>query len=207
MTSIVPPGRVGPMRAARDGRRAFDILLVEDNPADTRLALEALKESGLELKARAMRDGAEALSLLRREDPYADAPLPDLIFLDLNLPGLGGRELLGEIKSHAVLKRIPLAVLTSSRSRDDVLQCYELGANCYITKPPGWDEFARAISKAVSFWLGHSARPGGTSRPARSDPIRVLLVEDNPADVRLVQEMLREQDPDGFAASEARALR
>ena len=194
------------MKSRGDGRRAFDILLVEDSPAETRLALEALEEPRLGLKAHAVRDGAEALSFLRREDEYANAPRPDLILVDLKLPKLGGRELLTEIKRHTDLKRIPLAVLSPSRAEEDVLKCFDLGANCYIARPSGWEEFTRVISRTVSFWRGHSTEPEEKSRSAGADPIRVLMVEDNPADVRLVKEMLREQGPDDFVVTEARTL-
>ncbi|OLC55154.1 MAG: hypothetical protein AUH92_02750 [Acidobacteria bacterium 13_1_40CM_4_69_4] len=207
MSSMALPLRIRWMKTPGDGSRAFDILLVEDSRAETRLALEAHKEPRLDLRAHAVRDGAKALSFLRREHEYANAPRPDLILLDLNHPGLDGRELLTEIKGHSDLRRIPLAVLTTSRSREDVLQCHDLGANCYIAKPSGWEEFTRVISKTVSFWLGHSALPGDKSRSARGDPIRVLIIDDNPADVRLVKEMLREQGPDEFVVSEAGTLR
>ena len=153
-----------------------------------------------------MRGGVEALSFLRREGEYADARRPDVILLDLDIPGADGRELLGEIKRHSELERIPLTILAHSRSREEILQRHDLGVNCGIARPTGWNELTRVISTTVTSWLARSSPPGGGTRPAGGDPVRVLVIDDNPADVGLVRALLREQDPDGFVVSAAGTL-
>ncbi len=137
-----------------DRTRTFEILLVEDNPGDVRLTEETLKESALSHRLSTARDGVEAISFLRQQGAHCDAPRPDLILLDLNLPRKDGREVLAEIKSDRRLKLIPVVVLTTSDAEQDVLRSYDLHANCYITKPVDLDEFISVVKAVETFWLG-----------------------------------------------------
>jgi len=132
---------------------AVEILLVEDNPGDVRLTIEALKEAKVHNRLSVVSDGVEALAFLRNEGPYADAPRPDLILLDLNLPRKDGREVLAEVKSDPDLKLIPVVVLTTSRAEKDLFQAYESHANCYITKPVDFQQFLTVIKSIEDFWL------------------------------------------------------
>ena len=133
--------------------RHINILLVEDNPGDARLTIEALRDAKVRNELNVARDGVEAMAMLRREDGYADAPRPDLILLDLNLPRKDGRQVLAEIKSDESLRRIPVAVLTTSQAEQDILASYDLHANCYITKPVDLNEFVRVVQGIENFWL------------------------------------------------------
>ncbi len=133
--------------------RPVEILLVEDNPGDVRLTMEALKEDKLHNRLHVVGDGLEALAWLRREGPYADSPRPDIILLDLNLPKKDGREVLSEIKSDEELKRIPVVILTTSRAEEDVLRAYNFNANCYITKPVDLEQFIKVVKSIHDFWL------------------------------------------------------
>jgi two-component system, chemotaxis family, response regulator Rcp1 len=133
--------------------RYIDILLVEDNPADIRLTQEAFKETRIPNKLHIVRDGAEALAFLQQQNRFASAPRPDLILLDLNLPKKDGREVLAIIKQSPELKRIPVVVLTTSKTEEDINQTYEHHANCYITKPADLDEFLNVIKTIETFWL------------------------------------------------------
>jgi two-component system, chemotaxis family, response regulator Rcp1 len=136
-----------------DGSRPIDILLVEDNPGDVRLTIEALKDGKVRNRLNVAADGVEALAFLRREGKYADAPRPDVILLDLNLPKKDGREVLAEIKEDEELRRIPVVVLTTSSSEQDILRTYNLHANCYITKPVDLDQFIQVVRGIEDFWL------------------------------------------------------
>ena len=118
-----------------------------------RLTREALKEGRVANRLSVVSDGVEALSFLRREGPFVDAPRPDLILLDLNLPRMDGREVLGAVKSDPALKRIPIVVLTTSKAEEDVLRSYSLHANCYITKPVDLDQFIGVVRSIDEFWL------------------------------------------------------
>lgn len=129
------------------------ILLVEDNPGDVRLTREALKEAKVNNQLFVVEDGVEAMAFLRSEGEYADAPRPDLILLDLNLPKKDGREVLEEIKQDLELKRIPVVVLTTSRAEEDILKSYNLHANCYVTKPVDLDQFINIVKSIEDFWL------------------------------------------------------
>ena len=140
-------------------RRAL-ILLVEDNLGDARLVREALNEAGASAALKHMPDGLEALAFLRREGAHAGAPRPDLILLDLNLPRKSGREVLAEIKSDATLRRIPVVVLTSSQSDDDILSVYNLHANCYVAKPADLEHFLTVIRSIEHFWFTTARLPG-----------------------------------------------
>ncbi|HLI27394.1 MAG TPA: response regulator [Chloroflexota bacterium] len=140
--------------------RPVEILLVEDNPGDVRLTVEALREARVANRLSVAADGQEALAFLRREGRYADAPRPDLILLDLNLPRKDGREVLAEIKADPVLRRIPVVVLTTSSAEQDILRSYDLHANCYITKPVDLEAFLTVVRAVEYFWLRIVALPG-----------------------------------------------
>jgi chemotaxis family two-component system response regulator Rcp1 len=130
------------------------ILLVEDNPADVRLASEVLEEAGLAGCLMVARDGDQALRMVRREGEYANGRLPDLILLDLNLPRMSGREVLTQIKQTPGLRRIPILVLSTSRAESDIAACYDAHANAFLTKPVDLDEFARLATQIRDFWFG-----------------------------------------------------
>jgi chemotaxis family two-component system response regulator Rcp1 len=131
----------------------IEILLVEDNPGDVRLTIEALNDAKLSNNLRIVRDGVEAMAFLRQEGTYARAPRPDLILLDLNLPKMDGREVLAQAKEHSDLQRIPIVVLTTSDAQPDVQRAYELRANCYITKPVDLEQFIKVVRSIEDFWL------------------------------------------------------
>jgi CheY-like chemotaxis protein len=135
------------------GQRAIEILMVEDSPSDAQLAIEALQAAKISNRLSHVEDGVEALQFLRRQGPYRDAPRPDLILLDLNLPRKDGREVLEELKQDPDLKVIPVVVLTTSRSEEDVLRSYQLHANCYITKPVDFTQFMNVVKSIEHFWL------------------------------------------------------
>jgi len=131
----------------------IEILLVEDNPGDADLAREALENSKILNTLSVVDDGEKALAFLHRNGKYAQAPRPDLILLDLNLPKKNGREVLAEIKSDENLKRIPVVILTASKDEEDILKSYNLHANCYITKPIDLHQFVRVVRAIEDFWL------------------------------------------------------
>ena len=133
--------------------KPIEILLVEDNPGDVRLTMEALKEGKVSNKVSVVGNGVDALDFLRRQGTYSTAPRPDIILLDLKLPKKDGREVLAEIKADEDLKLIPVVVLTSSQAEQDVLKTYQLHANCYITKPVDLDQFIAAIKSLEEFWF------------------------------------------------------
>jgi len=146
--------------------RPIEILLVEDSPSDTDLTLEALKDFKVRNHVSVVEDGVLAMQFLRREGPYAEAPRPDLIMLDLNLPRKDGREVLAEIKKDDSLRLIPIVVLTTSRADQDILRAYQLNANCYITKPVDFNQFLEVVRSIEAFWLfvvtlPPAPRPGG----------------------------------------------
>ena len=148
--------------AVKDDRgtgRPIEILLVEDNPGDARLAIEAFKDAATRNNMSVVGNGEVALAFLHRHDPYQSAPRPDLILLDLNLPRKSGRELLVDIKSDPGLRRIPVVVLTTSRAEEDVAQAYDLNANCFITKPVDLDEFLDVVQAIEAFWLSVARLP------------------------------------------------
>ena len=139
--------------APGDRVHPIEILLVEDSPADVDLTREALEDAKVHNSLHVASDGVEALAFLRREGRYADAPHPDLILLDLNLPKKDGREVLAEIKADPLLRRIPVVVLTTSEAEQDILQSYDLHANCYVTKPVDLDAFIHVVRSIEDFWL------------------------------------------------------
>jgi two-component system, chemotaxis family, response regulator Rcp1 len=133
--------------------RPIEILLVEDNPGDVRLTIEALRDGKVHNRMNVARDGVEALAYLRRENSFADSVMPDVILLDLNLPKKNGREVLAEIKADPRLKRIPVVVLTTSKADEDVLASYDLHANCYVNKPVDLEQFMAVVQSIESFWF------------------------------------------------------
>ena len=130
-----------------------EILLVEDNPGDVRLTKEAMKEAKMRNNLSVARDGVEAMAFLRREGEYADAPRPDVVLLDLNLPKKDGRSVLAEIKADPDLRRIPVVILTSSKAEEDVFNSYDLHANCYVTKPGDLEQFIEVVKSVGNFWV------------------------------------------------------
>lgn len=129
------------------------ILLVEDNPGDVRLTIEALKEAKVYNRLSVVGDGEEAMAFLKKEGKYALAERPHIIFLDLNLPKKDGREVLAEIKANKDLKHIPVVVVTSSSSEQDIMKSYGLHANCYITKPVDFQQFISMVKAIEDFWF------------------------------------------------------
>lgn len=137
------------------------VLLVEDNPGDQRLVKEALRENDLQCELHIAEDGVQALQFLRREGKYQDAPRPDLILLDLNLPKISGREVLGELKAEEGLKSIPVVVMTTSQADEDISKVYGLNGNCFVTKPVDLDEFLHLIDVIGTFWFSVARLPSG----------------------------------------------
>ena len=139
--------------------RPIEILLVEDSPTDVLLAQEALEHAKVLNTLHVASDGVEALAFLRREAGYENATRPDLILLDLNLPRKDGREVLAEIKADENLKRVPVVVLTTSKAEEDVHRAYGLHANCYVTKPVDFEQFADVVKAIETFWFTIVALP------------------------------------------------
>jgi len=131
----------------------IEVLLVEDNPGDTRLTVEAIRDCEMPLSLNVVGDGLEAMAFLRREGKYSTVERPGLILLDLNLPGMGGREVLAEIKGDPELRRIPVVVLSTSHSEDDIAAAYGLHANCYIQKPADTTQLSGIVKGIEDFWL------------------------------------------------------
>ncbi len=141
--------------------RVAEILLVEDNPGDVRLAKEGLRESKVINNLHVVDDGVDAMAFLRKEGNYADAVTPDLILLDLNLPKKDGREVLAEVKGDKDLRRIPIVILTTSQAEEDVMKTYDLHANCYVTKPVDLDQFVKIVKSLNNFWFEMVTLPEG----------------------------------------------
>ncbi|HEY7493495.1 MAG TPA: response regulator [Candidatus Tectomicrobia bacterium] len=139
----------------------IEILLVEDNPGDVRLIKEVLREGQVHVSLRVVEDGVEALAFLHRQGPYAHAPRPALILLDLSLPKKNGREVLAEIKNDPHLRRIPVVVFTTSEAEEDVVESYNLHANCYITKPMDLGHFVKVVQSIETFWFTIVQLPSG----------------------------------------------
>ena len=133
--------------------KPIEVLLVEDNPGDVRLTREALKAGKVWSSLHVVADGVEALAFVRQQGVYANAPRPDIILLDLNLPKIDGREVLSNLKADENLKRIPVVILTTSQAEEDILKAYNLNANCYITKPVDFEQFIGVIRAIENFWL------------------------------------------------------
>ncbi len=146
-----------PLRTTTDAESGesspIQILLVEDNPGDVELTREALHDTKVHMHLSVVNDGVEAMAFLRREGRFADAPRPDLILLDLNLPRKDGRGVLADVKQDPSLRHIPVVVLTSSQAEQDIVRAYELHANCYVTKPVDLDQFVKIVRSIEQFWF------------------------------------------------------
>jgi chemotaxis family two-component system response regulator Rcp1 len=145
----------------QDNSKLVDILLVEDNEGDARLAKEAMRDSKIRNTLHHVSDGEEAMAFLRKEGQYAKVPRPDLVLLDLNLPKKDGRQVLAEIKNDDELKRIPVVILTVSSAEEDILKSYNLHANCFITKPIDLSQFMKVVRSVEDFWLTIVKLPNG----------------------------------------------
>jgi CheY-like chemotaxis protein len=155
LTVILPAGpeRNAHVEIIMNAGKPIEILLIEDSAGDARLALEAIREIKIYNHLSWVADGEEALAFLRREGEYEQAPRPDLILLDLNLPKKDGREVLAEIKADQDLRRIPVVVLTTSQAEEDIFRAYNLNANCYISKPVDLEQFFKVVRSIKEFWL------------------------------------------------------
>ena len=148
--------------------RPIQVLLVEDNPADADLMRETIETSKLHLDLSVVKDGVEAIQYLRGEGGYANAPRPDLILLDLNLPRMNGRQVLANVKGDADLRGIPVVVLTSSGAEQDIVQSYNLGANCYVIKPVDLKAFQSIVRQVEDFWFTVVKLPSAKTRTPTS---------------------------------------
>ncbi len=137
----------------------IEVLLVEDSLGDIRLTLEAFKGANPSINLHVAMDGVEAMAYLLRQDAHSEAPRPDLILLDLNLPKMDGREVLARIKRDQTLRSIPTVILTTSDMHDDIVKSYQLQANCFLTKPVQLDEFESLIRNVNEFWLTQAKLP------------------------------------------------
>lgn len=142
-----------------DAEKPIDILLVEDSPTDVLMTREALEFSKVLNRLFTVEDGVQAMAFLQRQGRFKDAPRPDLILLDLNLPRKGGREVLAEIKANPELKSIPVVILSTSKAEEDIVRSYDLHANCYIAKPVEFYKFAEVIRAIHVFWFGVVSLP------------------------------------------------
>lgn len=142
-----------------DGRRTAQVLVIEDDPGERRLLLEALDSGRARKNVSVAEDGVEAMAFLRREGKHAGAPRPDLILMPLAVPRKDGRRVIEEIRSDPTLKRIPILILTSSRSEEEINGAYESGANCYVVKPVEMDGFFSLVQAIEDFWLGTVVLP------------------------------------------------
>lgn len=133
--------------------KQIEVLLVEDNQGDIRLMREVLKDSKVQNYLHVVNDGEEAMLFLRRQGKYSGVPEPDLMLLDLNLPGKDGREVLAEVKQDPRLKHIPVVIVTTSSAEEDILKSYGLHANCYVTKPVNFDQFIKVVHSIEDFWF------------------------------------------------------
>jgi two-component system, chemotaxis family, response regulator Rcp1 len=145
--------REGQPQACAIRGRPIEVLLVEDNPGDIRLTLEAFKDGKFRNTVHVVTNGIDAMAFLHQEGPYAQASRPDLILLDLNLPGKDGREILAEIKQDPQLREIPVVILTASKAEEDILRAYQLQASCYIAKPVDLAQFLSVVRAIGGFWL------------------------------------------------------
>ena len=146
-------------RSIGDEGRPIEVLLVEDSPGDVRLTHEAFRDANKAIRMHVASDGVEAMAFLKHEGGYEDAPRPDLILLDLNLPKMDGREVLSQIKMDDRLKTIPTIILTTSESEADIVKSYQLQANCYLTKPVQLEAFEGLVTSINDFWLTKAKLP------------------------------------------------
>lgn len=133
--------------------RLIEVLLIEDDPQDVEITREVMEMSKVKLKVNVVGNGAEGLAYLRKQSPYEDKNLPDLILLDLNMPKMNGREFLKEMKQDNTINMVPVVVLTTSKAEEDIVKSYKLGASCYVTKPVGLDQFQKVVQAVDSFWF------------------------------------------------------
>ena len=147
------------MTIALPDDKLIDLLLVEDSPGDVRLTQEAFHDANHDVRMHVVTDGVEAMAFLLREGAHVDAPRPQMILLDLNLPRMDGREVLARIKRDEQLRSIPTLILTTSQAEADVVTSYELGANCYLCKPAQWDDFVILVHSINDFWLTKAKLP------------------------------------------------
>jgi CheY-like chemotaxis protein len=139
--------------------KATEILLVDDNPADSQLTAEVLASNSSPSHIQSVTGGVQAIAFLRREGAYANAPLPDFVILDLNLPHKDGFAVLAEVKADPVLRKIPIAIFSTSQAQQDITSSYQLGANCYVSKPGNLGEFVSAVTLIGEFWFGLARLP------------------------------------------------
>jgi chemotaxis family two-component system response regulator Rcp1 len=139
--------------------RTTEVLLVDDNPADTDLTSEVLSRNGCPSHIHSVVNGVEAIAFLRRQGKYADVPRPDFVILDLSLPGKDGRAVLIEVKADPDLRKIPIAIFSTSEAPQDIMRSYELGANCYVCKPGNLQDFISAMTSIGEFWFGLARLP------------------------------------------------
>ncbi len=147
------------MKAIGGDGMPIEVLLVEDSPGDVRLTQEAFRDANSSIHLSVASDGVEAMAFLKRTGPHANAPRPDLILLDLNLPKMDGREVLAHIKENEDLKTIPTVILTTSDAESDIVKSYQLQANCYLTKPVQLDSFEALVKSINDFWLTKAKLP------------------------------------------------
>lgn len=163
----------GEIRAFRENiMRKIHVLLVEDNPGDAELTRQALASSKLDIELTTVDDGEKALKYLRRQPPYADSTLPDLLLLDLNLPKVSGEEVLREVKSDKALRGLPVVILTCSDAETEVSRCYTEGANCYIVKPVDFSSFIAIVASIEQFWFSVvklTPKTGDREKPGRKN--------------------------------------
>lgn len=139
--------------------KTTEVLLVDDNPADTDLTSEVLSRGGCPTHIHSVFNGVDAMAFLRRKGKYANMPLPDFMILDLSLPGKDGRAVLAEVKADQLLRNIPIAIFSTSEARQDIIRSYELGANCYVSKPGNLRDFMSAVTSIGEFWFGLAHLP------------------------------------------------
>lgn len=156
------------MKAITAGR-PIEILLVEDSATDVFLAKEALEHAKMRNNLHVVKDGVEAMAFLRKQGKYTDVPRPDLVLLDLNMPRKDGREVLSEVKADDDLKCIPVVVLTTSKSQEDVIKAYGLHANCYISKPVDFEQFANVVRAIDQFWFTVVTLPTAIAPPGANN--------------------------------------
>jgi two-component system, chemotaxis family, response regulator Rcp1 len=147
------------MQAMERPNIPMQVLLVEDSPGDVRLTQEAFRDANQSVHLHVATDGAEAMAFLRHQPPYGDAPRPDLVLLDLNLPKMDGRQVLAHIKEDDGLKTMPTVILTTSEAESDIAKSYQLQANCYLCKPVQLDEFETLVKSINDFWLTRAKLP------------------------------------------------